>query len=136
MELINTVYGIDESAWDSPDHPNATAVLRFALETAVQLLSPIVPHLAEELWSCLGHETSILLAAWPSYSDKALVKESHLIVVQVNGKLRSKFTVDAATDESEVKARALKDEKVVNFIADKPIRKVIVVKNKLVNIVV
>jgi leucyl-tRNA synthetase len=136
MELVNALYGLDDSSWDSKSHPQATAVLRFALETVVQLLSPIVPHLAEELWRRMGHETSILLEAWPVYCDDALAKESHLIVIQVNGKLRSKFTVGAHTSDAEIKMRALGDEKVSKFIADKEIQKVIIVKHKLVNIVV
>jgi len=136
MELVNTLYGLDESVRQSSSHSQAPAVLRFALETVVQLLSPIVPHMAEELWRKLGHQTSILLAPWPESRKDALKAETHLIVVQVNGKLRSKFSVDANTDEAVIKNLALSADRVKKFIDGKTIRKVIIVKNKLVNIVV
>ena len=131
MELVNTLYGID------PDKsPQKTAVIRFAMESVTLLLSPIVPHFAEELWNALGFETSILLASWPAYREDALVKDEFLIVVQVNGKLRSRFNVDADADDGTIKEMALSDERVQKFIDGKPVRKVIVVKKKLVNIVV
>jgi leucyl-tRNA synthetase len=110
--------------------------MRFAMETVTLLLAPIVPHFAEELWAELGHPDSILTAAWPSYREDALVKDSLTIVVQVNGKLRSRFTVDADADEDTIKAGALADQRAAAFIQGKPIRKVIVVQKKLVNIVV
>ena len=131
MELVNTLYGID------PDKsPQKTAVIRFAMESVTLLLSPIVPHFAEELWNALGFETSILLASWPSYREDYLVKDELLIIVQVNGKLRSRFHVDADADDDTIKEMALSDERVQKFIEGKPVKKVIVVKKKLVNIVV
>jgi leucyl-tRNA synthetase len=110
--------------------------LRFALESLTLLLSPIVPHFAEELWAALGHRSSVLLASWPQYQMEALEEDELLIVVQVNGKLRSRFSVATDTDEKAIKEKALSDKRVLKFIGDKSIRKVIVVKNKLVNIVV
>ncbi len=131
MELVNTLYGVE------PDKsPQKIAVMRFAMESVTLLLSPIVPHFAEELWNALGFETSILLASWPAYREDALVKDEFLIVVQVNGKLRSRFNVDADADDGTIKEMALSDERVQKFIDGKPVRKVIVVKKKLVNIVV
>ena len=100
------------------------------------MLSPIVPHFAEELWAGLGHDASVFLAPWPQYREAALVKDELLIVVQVNGKLRSRFQVAIDTDEEKIKEMALADERVVKFIDGKEMKKVIVVKNKLVNIVV
>jgi leucyl-tRNA synthetase len=100
------------------------------------LLSPIVPHFAEELWQALGHGTSVLMTPWPTYSEAALEREKLTIVVQVNGKLRSRFEVAADTHEDLIKQTALADEKVQKFIDGKTIRKVIVVKAKLVNIVI
>jgi leucyl-tRNA synthetase len=76
------------------------------------------------------------LASWPTYREDALLKDQHLIVIQVNGKLRSKFNVDVDADDDTIKALALSDERIQKFIDDKPIKKIIVVKNKLVNIVV
>ncbi|MFW5855472.1 MAG: class I tRNA ligase family protein, partial [Thermodesulfobacteriota bacterium] len=133
MELVNAMYGIDRS---KAGEGSTAGVMRLGLETAILLLSPMVPHFSEEIWSALGHENSVLLAAWPEYRKEALQKEEMTIVVQVNGKLRSRFDISADADDETLKETALADERVQKFIADKTIRKVIVVKNKLVNIVV
>ena len=132
MELVNTMHGIDPEEND----PQTRGVMRLAMESVILLLSPIVPHFAEELWEAIGYDSGVLLAPWPSYSEDALVKDDLLIVVQVNGKLRSRFNVDADADDNTIKELALSDERVQKFIKDKPIKKVIVVKKKLVNIVV
>jgi len=132
MELVNTMYGIDVA----DKNPEKIEVLRLSLESVALLLSPIVPHFAEELWEAIGFDTSILLAPWPSYREDALIKDELLIVVQVNGKLRSKFHVDADEDDDTLKEMALSDERVLKFIDGKPVKKIIVVKGKLVNIVV
>jgi len=132
MELVNTMYGIDPVKSDIQH----TRVMRFAMESVTLLLSPIVPHFAEELWETLGFESSVLWASWPSYREGALLKDELLIVIQVNGKLRSRFHVDVNADEHTIKELALSDERVQKFITNKPIRKIIMVKNKLVNIVV
>lgn len=136
MELVNSIYGLNEDAEVLRKDSCAAGVMRFALESIVLLLSPIVPHFAEELWEAMGSKTSVLLAIWPTYHEDALVKEELLIVVQVNGKLRSRFTLHADADDESIQAQALADERVQKFIAAKPIKKIIVVKKKLVNIVV
>jgi leucyl-tRNA synthetase len=140
MELVNALYALEaerESNGKAGMKQHARAeVLRFALDTIALLLSPIVPHLAEELWETLGNKKSIIFGQWPSYRKDALVKEELTIVIQVNGKLRNRFTVPADAGDETVKELALKDEKVRKFIGDKAIKKVIVVKNKLVNIVI
>jgi leucyl-tRNA synthetase len=132
MELFNTLSAIDTNNMG----PDRLPVLRLSLESLTLLLSPIVPHFAEELWAELGHDSSVLLAPWPKYREAALVKDELLIVVQVNGKLRSRFQVAIDTAEDTIKEMALADERIVKFIDGKEIKKVIVVKNKLVNIVV
>jgi leucyl-tRNA synthetase len=132
MELFNTMSALDMQK----DHGEQLAVMRFAMESLTLLLSPIVPHFAEELWQELGHRSSILLAPWPRYRKDALKEDELMIVVQVNGKLRSRFQVAANTDQETIKERALTDERILKFIDGKVIRNVIVVKNKLVNIVV
>lgn len=132
MELVNMLYGIDSTE----DNPQKRIVMRGAMEAVALLLSPIVPHFAEELWETMGFETSVVKAPWPSYSEDALVKDDLLIVVQVNGKLRNRFTVGADADDDTIKSLALSDERIQKFIDNKPIKKVIVVKKKLVNIVV
>jgi leucyl-tRNA synthetase len=110
--------------------------MRAAMESLALLLSPIVPHFSEELWETLGYKSSILLSPWPAYREDALEKDEFLIVVQVNGKLRGRFSVDLNADDAMIKEMALNDEKVKKFIGGKSIKKVIVVKKKLVNIVV
>jgi len=134
MELVNTFYGIKDNL--KPEDPITSSVIRFTLETILLLLSPMVPHLAEELWQAIGHEETIITATWPSYSTEALEEEQRLIVVQVNGKVRSRFQITADATDEEIKNRALADERIVARIAGRPIKKVIVVKKKLVNIVV
>ena len=132
MELFNAMSAIELQE----DDPQQAAVMRFTVETLGLLLSPIVPHFAEELWEALGYKSSILLAAWPSYREEALEKDELLIVIQVNGKLRSRFNIDVDADDETIKQKALADEKIKKFIAGKEIKKVIVVKHKLVNIVI
>jgi leucyl-tRNA synthetase len=132
MELFNTMAGFE------PGEASATtiATMRFAMDTVVLLLSPIVPHFAEELWQALGHESSVFQEPWPKFSESALTRDELEIVVQVNGKLRSRFNAGADTDDDTLKKKALTDERVKKFIEDRPVKKVIVVKKKLVNIVI
>ncbi|MGB8425001.1 MAG: leucine--tRNA ligase [Desulfobacterales bacterium] len=132
MELFNTMAAFEPGAADAP----TVATMRLAMDTVVLLLAPIVPHFAEELWQLLGHEPSVLQEPWPKFSGSALAKEDLEIVVQVNGKLRSRFETAADTDEQTLKKKALADQRVKTFLAGRPIRKVIVVKKKLVNIVI
>ncbi len=131
MELINEMYGVEKD-----DSDTTAQVMRFGFETAVLLLAPIVPHFTEELWETLGYTQSVLLEDWPSYRDDALAKDEVLIVVQVNGKLRGKFNVPADSEDDVLKEKALEDDRVQKFIDGKPVKKMIIVKNKLVNIVV
>ena len=100
------------------------------------LLSPVAPHVTEELWRKLGHEEYLIEVPWPIYREDALTAETLLVVLQVNGKVRSKIGVPASYDERQIEEFALKDERVRSFIGGKQVKKVIVVKKKLVNIVV
>ncbi len=129
MELVNAIYAFAEKE-------RQPAVLREALETVVRLLAPFVPHFAEELWSCLGHAEGIERAGWPAWDTAALVEDVMVIVVQVNGKVRGKLTIDADADEETVKQAALADENVARFIAGKTVNKVVVVPGRLVSVVV
>jgi leucyl-tRNA synthetase len=132
MELFNTMTSIDMT----DAHSHRVDVMRYAMETLTLLISPIVPHFAEEIWKALGNAPSILEQAWPDYQEGALQKDELLIVVQVNGKLRSRFNVSVEADEAKLEKMALADEHIQKFIRSKPVKKVIVVKKKLVNIVV
>jgi len=112
------------------------SVRQEALGTAVLLLSPIVPHVTHELWHALGHTTAVIDERWPTVDQQALVKDEVQFVVQVNGKLRARLTMAAGVDRDAVEAMALADPNVQQFIEGKAIRKVIVVPNKLINLVV
>jgi leucyl-tRNA synthetase len=116
--------------------PAKAGVMRLALESLTLMLAPIVPHIAEELWAELGYSQSILRASWPQWREEAIERDTVLIVLQVNGKLRSRITASVDLDDEAVKQIALGDENVRKFVQGRPIRNVIVVKNKLVNLVV
>ncbi|MGH7793162.1 MAG: class I tRNA ligase family protein, partial [Thermodesulfobacteriota bacterium] len=106
------------------------------VEAMVRLLYPIAPHIAEELWQSLGYEETLVDKPWMEWDREILESAAITVVVQVNGKVRSQVTMDSDSDQEEMKEAALSDEKVKNYIADKEIKKVIVVPKKLVNIVV
>jgi leucyl-tRNA synthetase len=132
MELVNEIY-VSEIK-DNTDEPSRR-VIREAIETVVLLLSPFVPHFTEELWEALGNKDSTLKTPWPHYDPEAIVEEEILIVIQVNGKLRDRMTLPASYGEEEVKAWALKSERIQKLIEGRKIRRVILVPKKLVNIV-
>jgi leucyl-tRNA synthetase len=129
MELVN---GISVA----PDKEATPEVLREAIESVVRLMAPFVPHICEELWQELGYEDSLEECGWPVWDEDALLADTLLIVVQVNGKVRGKVTVPADADKDAVEAAALADTNVIRFIEGKIVRKVIVVPGRLVNIVV
>ena len=130
MELVNEV-----SAFNADDELDRQ-VIKEAIESILLLLSPIVPHICHQLWLDINHDQPIIDARWPKYDSSLLKSETSLIVVQVNGKLRSKLEVDASISEDELKSMALSDEKVARFIDGNEIKKIIVIPEKLVNIVV
>jgi len=100
------------------------------------MLSPFVPHMAEELWESLGHTGGIVAAGWPVY-DEAVAKAEEIIVpVQINGKLRARLTVPADITDDQLRERALSDPQVLPHVQGKEIKKVVIVRGKLVSIVV
>ncbi|MGA6925140.1 MAG: leucine--tRNA ligase, partial [Desulfosarcina sp.] len=132
MELANAMQAID----DTDSNHAECRTMRFSLETTILLLSPIVPHFCEEVWEALGHSTSVLQIPWPTFDDAATVKAEVEIVVQVNGRLRSRFSAALDAEAATLSRMALSDERIQHFIDGKPVKKVITVKNKLVNIVI
>jgi len=130
MELLNAVNKLEHGT------PQSRAIEREALDAVVLVLSPIVPHICHALWSMLGHDSAPVFEQWPDFDESALEQDTIEIVVQVNGKLRGRISVAADADKEQVAAVALADENVQRFVADKEIRKTIVVSGKLVNIVV
>ena len=134
MELFNTINQflnngkeVSEIAW---------SVIKEAVDTMVILLHPVVPHITEELWMTLGYDNSLATGSWPTYREEALEKETRLVVIQVNGKVRSRIEVPVSLNEKEIQDRALEDKRVQNFIGENEIKRVIVVQKKLVNVVV
>ncbi|GAA6113291.1 MAG: leucine--tRNA ligase [Apilactobacillus sp.] len=105
------------------------------MEGFVKLLSPIVPHMAEELWNKFGHDETITYAQWPEFDESKLVDDEVQVVVQVNGKVRSHIKVAADASKEATQEVAMNDEKIKESIEGKTVRKVIVVPGKIVNIV-
>ncbi len=108
---------------------------RSIAEPLVLMLAPLVPHMAEELWELLGHDDSVIDAPFPVADESLLVTDTIEVPVQVNGKVRSRVTVPAGADESAMRSAALEDPKIADLVGDATPRKVIVVPNKLVNVV-
>jgi len=128
MELMNELAALEDQL--------SAAALREALEKLILLLGPFAPYLAEELWQEMGRQGPVFRQPWPSYDPDLAREEEIEVVVQVNGRLRSRIMVPAGTDGERLRERALKNERVQQFTAGKQIVKVIVVPDRLVNIVV
>jgi leucyl-tRNA synthetase len=133
MELFNMIKKDSETQDESDNHKE---VLREALEKLIILLSPFAPHICEELWENTGHRTHLARFPWPEYNPELAKEETVTIVVQVNGKLRDKFEAERDLPEEEVTEKALELDRIQNLVAGKDIRKLIYIKNKIVNIVV
>lgn len=130
MEATNTYYKLKEGTLGKSEE------WQFALESLLQVLAPFAPHIAEELWQQLGHNTTIHVDTWPTWDDSYLMADEMTIVVQVNGKLRAKMRVGVDVSEEAVKQVALNDENVKKFIGEARPKKVVYVSGRLVNIVI
>jgi len=133
MELLNTLYALERPA---RDNAVALGVVREAIETILLLMAPLIPHVAEEMWSLLGRTENLADMRWPKFDSSVASEEEITIVIQVNGKVRSRISVSVDEDEEQVKAMALADEKTAKFIAGKKVLKQFYVPKRLVNIVV
>ncbi len=131
MELSNSVDACNVTD-DSPD--SMKAVFRASVEAMTLLLSPFAPHIAEEIWSELGHEGSVLRAEWPKVNKDALARETVELVVQVNGKVRGRLTAAVDMPQADLEAVALAETSIQKHLEGKTVRKVIIVPNRLVNI--
>jgi len=130
MELMNEITSF------KPEGKGGHAVLGFALKNLVLLIAPFSPHIAEELWEAMGNSPSIFEQPWPEW-DEEYAKASEIeLVVQVNGKVRAKAMVPAGLSDEDLKKTALGDPKIKDLVGNRQIKKVIVVKGRLVNIVV
>jgi len=134
MELFNAVQQFIGNGKEISEL--VSSVMKEAVDTMVVLLHPVVPHITEELWRALGHSNSLAMVSWPTYREEALKKETFLVVIQVNGKLRSRIEIPPSLTEKQIQGLALEDTRVQHFIGEKEIKKVIVVQKKLVNVVV
>jgi leucyl-tRNA synthetase len=130
MELVNEMTSFE------PQTAEDQRILRFAVEQVLLLISPFTPHIAEELWSCLGNEPCICERPWPEWDEELAREEEVELVIQINGKLRGKMMVPVGLSDEEVRKLALEDAKTREVIGARGIRKVIVVKGRLINIVV
>jgi leucyl-tRNA synthetase len=133
MELVNALYLY--RAEEGRD-PTRDSVLALAVERGLILLSPIVPHLCQELWQILGRKGHIQEQTWPKWDPGAVEEEEQIIVIQVNGKVRSRITVGPSVSEEEIKKQALEQPRIQEWLEGKRVVKTILVQRKLVNIVV
>jgi leucyl-tRNA synthetase len=142
MELVNEIYEVIGDKKEETGNP----VVREAVKTAVILLAPMIPHIAEEMWEKMaeqngvptnvgGEKPSIFNHPWPKYDPAALVAQEVELVVQVSGKLKSRIIVATNATEEDIKKKALEDDKIKQILSGNPPRKIIVVPGRLVNIV-
>ncbi|MAR00570.1 MAG: leucine--tRNA ligase [Oceanospirillaceae bacterium] len=129
MELLNALQKLDLT------QSGSRAVVSEGLDAIIRMLAPVAPHITQSLWQAFGQSGLIIDAAWPEVDESALVKDSLLIIVQVNGKVRAKLEVPASASKDEIEEQAMADENIQKQIEGKTVRKVIVVPGKLVNIV-
>jgi leucyl-tRNA synthetase len=140
MELVNEIQTqmtndqIPMTKSQLPNHNLPT--LKEAIKTVVLLLAPMVPHITEELWELMGERPSIFNQAWPQYNPAAAKEEEIELVIQINGKVRSRITVDATLDQAQIKVIVMNDEKTKALLAGQNPKNVIVVPGRLVNIVI
>jgi leucyl-tRNA synthetase len=135
MELVNALVEFERATPDGVTGEERAGLLREAVETTLLLLAPVCPHLTEELWSALGHSQSLFTQSWPVADAAAMVRDEVEIVVQVDGRVRSRLTADAAAREPEIRELALADGRVRPWLDGRQVSKVVVVPGRLVNIV-
>ncbi|WP_461208491.1 leucine--tRNA ligase [Desulfocurvus sp. DL9XJH121] len=133
MELVNAMYLAKDALAGTED---GRRVLSSAISSTLTVLSPVAPHICEELWSRMGYETLLSQASWPAHDEAALAVDEVTVVVQVNGKLRGRITVAVDAAKTDVEQAALAEANVAKHIQGQTVRKVIVIPGKLVNVVV
>lgn len=133
MELVNELYRFDLAGETTPE---SLKVIKETIQALVLLLSPFAPHICEELWQKMGSPIKITFTPWPAYDPELAAEEKITVVVQVNGKLRSRLTVDYQASDDEIKKEALSDKRVLAHLQGKKIVKTIYVPKKLINFVV
>jgi leucyl-tRNA synthetase len=135
MELVNALHDFERASLDRVAGDERGALLAEAVGVTLRLLAPVAPHFAEELWHGLGHGESLFTEPWPAPDEAALRREQVTVVVQVDGKVRSRLTVDVAAPEQAVREQALAEDKIRPWLDGREVAKVVVVPGRLVNIV-
>ena len=133
MELVNLL--LSPSSDEAGDNI-ALPVIKEAVDTTLLLLYPMTPHFCSELWEITGHDKQLADHSWPSFDPDSAKEEEITVVLQVNGKVRSRLLVAPDIEDDELKKLTLEDNKVQKFVAGQPIKKLIVVPKKLVNVVI
>ncbi|MGF7400511.1 leucine--tRNA ligase [Thermoanaerobacterium thermosaccharolyticum] len=131
MELVNALY-----KYDGEVENKNMKLYEETIADLIRVLAPFAPHFSEEMWERMGYSYSVFNQKWPEYDEKALVKDTIEIAIQVNGKVRGRLEIPSGATEKEIQDKALVVESIKQFIEGKEIKKVVVVKNRLVNIVV
>ena len=134
--VVDFSAGLKDKDFNDETDINDFNVLRYSLDTSVKVLAPFVPHICEELWEILGHNPSIFSEPWPTYDENAIAADQVEMVIQINGKVRSKLVVPSEISEDELKSLVMEDQKINENLNGKKILKTIVVPKKLVNLVV
>jgi leucyl-tRNA synthetase len=135
MELVNALHEFERASLDGMPREERSALLREAVEAIVLLLGPVSPHITEEMWAALGHTQSLFKQRWPEPDPAALARDEVEIVVQVDGRVRSRLTALVGAQEADVREQALADDRVRPWLDGRRIAKVVVVPGRLVNIV-
>ena len=130
MRLVNEIH-----AQEPLDVDFSPVILKRVLEALLLMLSPMAPHISEELWQMLGHSSGLAHEKWPAYREDLAREEQFEVIIQINGRLRGKILVDDGLSEDETRERALNDPRISVLIDGKQVTKTIVVPKKLVNIV-
>ena len=130
MELLNEL-----QAQEPLEADVSPAILKGVLAAMVLMLSPMTPHIAEELWQMLGHREGLVREKWPAYREDLTREEQIEVIIQINGRLRGKILVDDGMSGEETVERALKDLRIAQLLVGKQVAKTVVVPKKLVNIV-
>jgi leucyl-tRNA synthetase len=134
-ELVNAMHAFATESLDRAAAEERASLLAESIDTLVRLLAPFAPHLAEELWEQLGHRESVFRGTWPVADAAALEREAVQVVVQVDGRVRTRLVVPPEIAEDRLRTEALADEKVRPWLEAREIARVVVVPGRLVNIV-
>lgn len=133
MEMVNALYNYKEKV---PAKDRNASVIKEALKKLIVILAPFVPHITEELWTLIQGKGSVHQQKWPEYDKDALVKDEVEIVIQVNGKVRDRMMIPAGLDKAQTEKVAMESDRVKDMVSGKTVANVVVVPQKLVNIVV